>query len=180
MKLYERITRQTYLVIGALIGFQAFLLFAIGRPLICNCGTVKLWEGSVFGPENSQHLTDWYTSTHIIHGIILYLLLWLIFPRVPIALRFVVAVAFEVGWEVIENTHVVIERYRQMAMAQGYVGDSIVNSIGDTLAAVCGFQLASVIPTWSSAVLVFAVELFVGYMIHDNLTLNIIHLIYVH
>ncbi len=143
MKLHERITVHTCLVIGAVIGLQALLLFAIGRPLICKCGTVKLWEGSVFGPENSQQLTDWYTPTHINHGILLYLLLRLIAPRASIAVRFIAAVALEVGWEVIENTPVIIERYRQTALAQGYVGDSVVNSLGDTLAAVCGFGVAS-------------------------------------
>ena len=170
--------RDVCFIIVALIMLQALLLLALGRPLICTCGTIKLWEGSVSGPENSQHLTDWYTSTHIIHGIVLYLLLWLVAPRAPIAFRFIVAVAFEVAWEVIENTPVIIERYRQMALAQGYVGDSVVNSIGDTLAAAIGFAGASVLPAWASVVLLVAVELFVAYMIHDNLTLNVIHLIY--
>jgi hypothetical protein len=93
-------------------------------------------------------------------------------------LRFAVAVGFEVGWEILENTPAIIDRYRQAALTQGYVGDSIINSIGDTFAAACGFALASVLPAWSSVVLVIAMELFVGYMIHDNLTLNIIHLIH--
>lgn len=179
MRTGHRISLSEYFVIAAaFIALQGFILFAMGRPLICTCGTIKLWEGSAFGPENSQHLTDWYTSTHIVHGVALYLLLWLIAPRAPIGLRFAIAVASEVGWEVIENTPAIIDRYRQTALAQGYVGDSVVNSIGDTLAAACGFALASTLPAWSSVVLVIAMELFVRYMIHDNLILNIIRLIH--
>jgi hypothetical protein len=104
IKLYERITRQTYLVIGALIGFQAFLLFADWASSDLYWRHRKTVERPVFGSENSQHPTDWYIPTHLIHVIILYLLLWLIVPRVPIALRFIVAVTLEDGREVIENT----------------------------------------------------------------------------
>jgi hypothetical protein len=166
-----------FIAVAAFLALQGFILFAMGRPLICTCGIVKLWEGSAFGPENSQHLLDWYTSTHLIHGVGLYALLWLIMPRAPIMLRFLVAVAFEVTWEILENTPIIIDRYRQTALAQGYVGDSIINSISDTLAAACGFATAKALPVWSSVVLVIVTELFLGYMIHDNLTLNIIHLI---
>jgi hypothetical protein len=179
MKWYERISVGTCLLVGgALIALQALVLFAMGQPPICTCGTIKLWNGLVSSPENSQQLTDWYTYTHVIHGFGLYFLLWLIAPRMPIGLRFVLAVGLEAGWEIIENTPFIIDRYRQSALAQGYVGDSIVNSVFDTLAGAFGFALARLLPVWSTVVLMIALELFVGFMIHDNLTLNIIQLIH--
>ncbi len=162
----------------AVVGLQALILFVMGQPPICTCGTVRLWGGIVSGPETSQQLTDWYTYTHVIHGLVYYALLWLIIPRSPIGLRFALAVGIEAGWEVLENTPFVIDRYRQSALAQGYFGDSIINSIGDSLAAAFGFLLARLLPVWSNIVLVLAVELTLGYLIRDNLTLNIIQLIH--
>src|SRR3989344_1172342 len=118
-----------------LLGVQAFVLYLFGQPPIAESGYVKLWEGVVLGAGNSQHLTDWYTFSHVIHGFLFYLALWYFFPRMPIAYRFLIALGVEVGWELIENTPMVIEHYRQQALAQGYVGDSILNSVSDTLAA---------------------------------------------
>ena len=179
MKWYERISvGPCLLIVAAFVAVQALVLAAMGQPLICACGTIKLWNGLVSSPENSQQLTDWYTYTHVIHGFGFYFLLWLIVPRMPIGLRFALAVGLEAGWEIIENTPFIIERYRQSALAQGYVGDSVVNSVFDTLAGVFGFVLGRLLPVWSTVVLLIAVELFVGFMIHDNLTLNIIQLIH--
>lgn len=169
----------TYLlVVAGLIALQAIALYALGQPPICTCGTVRLWVGTVLGPENSQQITDWYSFSHIIHGMGFYFLLWLIAPRTPVLLRLALAVGLEVGWEVLENTPFIIERYRQQALAQGYVGDSIVNSLSDTVCAIIGFWLARLLPVRGSIALVVALELFVGVMIHDNLTLNIIQLIH--
>jgi hypothetical protein len=165
-------------IAAGFIAVQAIALLAMGQPPICTCGVVKLWNGAVSSSENSQQLTDWYTYTHIIHGFGLYLLLWLIAPRLPFGFRLALAVGLEAGWEVIENTPSVIDRYRQLALAQGYVGDSVINSVGDTLAGAFGFVLAYVLPTWLTVALTIAMELFVGFMIHDNLTLNIIQLIF--
>lgn len=179
MKWNERISTGTCVLFGvAFIIVQAGILIALGQPPICTCGTIKLWTGVVSGPENSQQLTDWYSYTHIVHGFILYFLLWLIAPRMPISLRFVLAVGLEVGWEIVENSPFIIDRYRQSALAQGYIGDSVVNSVVDTLAGAFGFVLARILPAWSTVVVMIAMELFVGFMIHDNLTLNIIQLIH--
>jgi hypothetical protein len=179
MKWYERISVGTCLVVGAaFIAVQALVLFAMGQPPICACGYVRLWGGIASGPEISQQLTDWYTYSHVIHGIGLYFALWLIAPRRPVAIRFIFALAFEVSWEIFENTHFVIDRYRQSALAQGYFGDSIINSVGDTIASVLGFFLAGTLPAWGTVALAISVELFTAYMIHDNLTLNIIQLIH--
>lgn len=166
------------LVSAGIIAAQVILELAMGRPLICTCGTVKLWVDNVLSPENSQQLTDWYTYTHIIHGFGLYLLLWLIAPRTSFALRLALAIGLEATWEVVENTAFVIDRYRQLALAQGYIGDSIINSVGDTVAGAFGFFLARIMPVWSTIALTIALEFFVGFMIHDNLTLNIIQLIH--
>ncbi len=166
------------LIVAALLALQAAELFAYGQPLICTCGTVRLWAGNVLGLENSQQLTDWYSFSHVIHGIGFYVLLWLIAPRAPVLMRLALAVGLEVTWELIENTPFIIERYRQQALAQGYVGDSILNSLSDTACAIFGFALARLLPVRGSVALVVALELVVGVMIRDNLTLNIIQLIH--
>ncbi|MCZ8548148.1 DUF2585 family protein [Mesorhizobium qingshengii] len=179
MNLHVRIPVNMLLVIGAaLIALQAVVLVLMGHPLICTCGTVKLWHGIVSSPENSQQLTDWYTYTHVIHGFGFYLLLWLIAPRLPFGLKLSLAIGLEATWEVVENTPFVIDRYRQSALAQGYFGDSVVNSVADTFAATFGFVLARILPVWSTVVLVIGMELFAAFMIRDNLMLNIIQLIH--
>lgn len=166
------------LAVAALMAMQGLVLYGYGQPPICTCGTVRLWVGTVLGPENSQQITDWYSFSHIIHGIGFYFLLWLIAPRTPVLQRLALAVGLEVGWEILENTPFIIERYRQQALAQGYVGDSILNSLSDTVCAIVGFFLARLLPVRASVALVVALEVFVGVMIHDNLTLNIIQLIH--
>ena len=123
---------------------------------------------------NSQHLTDWYSFSHIIHGFIFYLALWYFFPRMSLGYRFLLALGIEAGWEILENTPWLIEHYRQQALAQGYVGDSIINSLSDTLAAALGFLLAWRLPVLLIVVLGIAMELFVGFSIRDNLTLNVL------
>lgn len=178
MKWYGRISVGTCLLAGiALIAVQALVLFAMGRAPICACGVVRLW-GGIVGPEISQQIADWYTYSHVIHGIGFYFVLWLIAPRAPVAIRFILALAFEVSWEIFENMPFIIDRYRQSAIAQGYFGDSIVNSAADTVAAAFGFFLARTLPVWAIVALVVAVELSMAYMIRDNLTLNIIQLIH--
>jgi hypothetical protein len=166
------------LIAVAFVALQAAALLAMGHPAICTCGRIDLWHGNPAGPETSQHLTDWYTYTHVVHGFAFYLLLWLAAPRMPFVWRLVIAVGLEAGWEVIENTPLIMDRYRQSALARGYFGDSVVNSVVDTLAAALGFALARVLPVWASVAIVAAMELFAAIMIRDNLILNIIQLIH--
>ncbi|WP_159588864.1 DUF2585 family protein [Chelativorans xinjiangense] len=149
-----RISFKANLLVGAgFIMLQGLVLLAMGQPAICECGYVRFWSGAVLGPENSQQLTDWYTYTHVIHGLAFYLLLWLMAPASPIGLRFALAVGLEAGWEVFENTPLIINRYREAALAQGYFGDSVINSVSDTVASVGGFVLARTLPVWTIGVL---------------------------
>jgi len=175
----QTISLRTCLIAACLmIALQAAVLYAFGQPPICACGYVKLWQGAVNSPENSQHIADWYTFSHVLHGFIFYGLLSMIAPRTPIGLRFVCAVGIEVAWELLENSPLIIDRYRQLALAQGYSGDSIVNSVSDTVAMAAGFLLARKLPALVVVGLALAEELIVGAVIHDNLTLNVIQLIH--
>jgi len=162
----------------------AAILLAMGRTPICTCGTVKLWWGVVQSAENSQHLSDWYSFSHVIHGLLFYFFAhllwrkWRLFGGKPARWALPIAVAFEGFWELLENSPLIIDRYRAVTISYGYSGDSVINSMSDIGCMVIGFLIASRLPVRASIALALAFELFTLIMIRDNLTLNVLMLVW--
>ena len=160
------------------------ILLAMGRAPICACGTVKLWWGVVQSAENSQHIADWYSFSHVIHGLLFYgaahLLWrrWRWFGGQPAAWALPIAVAFEGFWELLENSPIIIDRYRAVTVSFGYSGDAVINSLADIGFMALGFWIASRLPWWASVALGLAFEAFTLIMIRDNLTLNVLMLVW--
>ncbi len=175
--------RRAQIVSVLVVIYAAVILFAMKRPPICPCGTVKLWWGVVQSAENSQHIADWYTFSHIIHGLLFYAaahLLWRrwnVFEGVLARWALPIAIVLEASWEFLENSPMIIDRYRAVTVSFGYTGDSIVNSMADIGWMTLGFLLASRLPARASIAMAVAFELFTLAMIRDNLTLNVLMLV---
>ena len=177
-------TRRTIIVSIVIAVAAVVILLAMNRPPICECGYVKLWHGQINDAGNSQHIADWYTPSHIIHGMIFYAFGWLLFGRWQLAgpkggrwaLPF--AVFLEAAWEVLENTPFVIDRFRAVTANWGYSGDSVINSFADIGWMALGFFLAMRLPVWLTVLLAVTAEIVTAIVVRDNLTLNIVMLLF--
>jgi hypothetical protein len=167
----------TAALIVILLAATAATLLAMGRPPICTCGYVALWHGAI-DSGNSQHLLDWYSPSHVIHGFLFYGATWLLLRRLPLRFRLLIAVVVEASWELIENSPMVIDRYRTATMALGYTGDSMLNSLSDISCMMIGFAIARRLPVWATIALAVAFELLTLAIIRDNLTLNVLMLLW--
>jgi len=172
----QAVGRKGWLIAAALLILLGAILLAMGRPPICACGTIKFWHGVVQSSENSQHLADWYSFSHVIHGFIFYAVARWLIPSRPAWVALAAAIFVESTWEIAENTPMVIDRYREVTMAFGYSGDSAINSIADTAWMVIGWLIARTLKWWQTAALAIAFELFTLWTIRDNLTLNVLML----
>jgi hypothetical protein len=166
-------TRRSNAAIAALFIVAAAIavLLAMGRPPICTCGTVALW--GPIGPTQSQMLADWYSPSHIVHGLLFYAILWLFARPISVERRFLLALLAECAWEIVENTPMVIDRYRTATAALGYTGDSVLNSTSDIAMMAIGFLAARKLPLWASLALLIALEVVPLLVIRDNLALNV-------
>jgi len=167
------------IAVAVILAAQAIALAALGHITICSCGYVKLWHGAV-DTQNSQHLLDWYTFSHIGHGILFMLVVWgmrrasALARRIPLSVWLVVWVGVEAAWEVLENTPRIIELYRTNPISKHYFGDSIINSLGDTLAMIGGFLFAARVGVIAALTLFVGMELWTHFTIGDSLIANIL------
>jgi hypothetical protein len=164
-----RLSPGVYLLLGlGLVAATAAILLAMGRVPICTCGTVKLWTSDVLSADNSQHIADWYTPSHIIHGFLFFGLTWLVARRLPLGARALIAIVIEAAWEIAENSPIIIDRYRE----------ATINSVSDIGFMTLGFFFAARAPVWLTVLLAVFFELFTGWLIRDNLTLNVLMLVH--
>ena len=166
------------IAIVAVTLLMALLLWLEGRLLLCACGEFKIWIGDTCSSNNSQQLFDPYSFTHILHGILLFWVVLLLFSRLAPAWQLAIAMALEAAWEVFENTPFVIDRYRAETAALGYTGDTIVNSIGDLACALVGFLIARKLGVKWSLLVFLLVEVVLLIWINDGLLLQILMLIF--
>jgi len=170
-------SRRAAIIALAILAAAAAILLAMGRNPICTCGSIGLWVGERDSPRTSQMLADWYSLSHVVHGLLFYAILWVVAHRWPAQWRFLIALLVEASWEVVENTPMVIDRYRETTAALGYTGDSVINSLSDILMMCLGFLIARKLPVWATIGLLIMLEVIPLFVIRDNLALNIWNLL---
>lgn len=170
-------TRAYALAALAMVASAAYLL-AIGRPLLGPSGTLRLWVNDPQDPEGSQHLLDWWSLSHVIHGFLFFALLWLVARRLALPWRFLLATLIECAWELFENSDAVIARYREGTVSRDYAGDSVVNVLADLACMAVGFALAARLPVWASVAVVVGLEALAMVAIRDGLALNVLMLVW--
>lgn len=167
-----------FLAFIAVVTLTGSIEWWMGRSLLGPDGRFSLWEGDIWSSECSQRFVDPYSFSHVAHGILFYGALWLVARRLPVRQRFLAAVLLEAGWELLENSPFIIDRYRQVTIALGYDGDSVLNSLSDVVMMSLGFLLAFRLRPWITVMVLIAMEIGCALWIRDNLTLNIIMLLY--
>lgn len=167
-----------YIITALIILAAALWLLWIGREPICKCGYIKLWHGETVSSENSQHIMDWYTPSHLLHGFLFFGVLWLFARRLSFGWRLAIATSIEALWEIVENSEAIIERYRSVTISLDYYGDSVLNSVSDIFAMVVGFYLARKLPVWLSVAIVIGFEVLTMWLIRDGLALNVLMLVW--
>ena len=172
-------TKKHLFIALIIIVAAAVVLIAMGRIPFCKCGIIAFWSSDVSSNQQSQQFTDPYTFTHVLHGIGLYFLVWLLWGRkLTIGQRLILAVALESGWEILENTEFILNRYRAATISFDYWGDSVFNSVGDIIAMMIGFWLTAKIPWWGSLIAFIVIDCLLLFFIRDSLIINIIMLIH--
>lgn len=169
--------RHIFFSVGLIVG-TAIILLLMGREPICSCGTIKLWHGDAFSSESSQHIADWYTPSHMIHGMIFYFVLWLVWRNGSVGNKALISIGLEAAWEIAENTNYVIQRYREVTISLDYFGDSVLNSVSDIFAMLLGFYLARKLPAAATVILVLVFEAVTMWVIRDGLALNVLMLLW--
>lgn len=173
LKKYRYIVLGFFLILVITAGIELWT----GRSPLGPDGQFGWWESDVWSSENSQRVADAYTFSHIIHGMVFYAFLWLVARRLPMRYRFIIALLMEAAWELLENSPLIINRYREVTIALGYVGDSVLNSVADVVFAGFGFFLAWCSRVWVTVLLIIVFELGCLFWVRDNLTLNVIMLV---
>ncbi|MCC7004612.1 DUF2585 family protein [Candidatus Nomurabacteria bacterium] len=174
------IKKYRFEIIGTIVVFSAVAAIELfnGRSLFGPDGKFGWWDGDVWSSENSQRVADAYSFSHIIHGILFYAFLWLVARKLPLKYRFIIALIIEAGWELLENSPLIINRYREATIALGYVGDSVLNSVSDVGMVIIGFIIARFSKIWMSILLIIILEVGCLFWVRDNLTLNVLMLVY--
>ncbi len=174
------LTNRNLLNLAAILGGVSILvtLWAWGQPLICTCGYVQIWVGSIWSSGNSQHIADWYSLSHIVHGLMVVPLGRLIFPKISFNLLFAVAIATGTAWEIVEHTDWVLGQFRDTTVNQGYIGDSVLNAVADYIFMMAGFFLGWVMPSLVTLAAIIILEVSAALIARDSLLLEAIMLVH--